>query len=308
MHRHNWPFLMALVTLALAGCRPGVSSVVAPTLQTTYSTGSQVNLAQAGRLAGAVALEIGRYSDQADANHPYTLVTTIQDRDTLDRLVRLLDQKLDVGPVPACIAEYELRFRRPDVVAVTFGYTCGPGGAYFISTQASDQSLSVLGQVKLPDEFRELVSAQLATAAPTPDFAFRFEYAACFTDVLDTFAHTYTQDRGVSERSITIPITLTAVQLQSMHAKIVAIDFFSYPEQFSIQPADGVRAIVTPANPYALTVQEDQRRHTVTWLDEIVQPSTPADDRLRELFQLNIRLIQAQPDIRQLPPRPFGCA
>ena len=191
MHRHNWPSLMVLVTLALASCEPGgAPPAVLPTQSTVFSTGSQVNLAQAGRLAGAVTLEIARYSDQADANHPYTLVTTIQDRATLDRLVHLLDQELDVGPVPACIAEYELRFRRADGVVVTFGYTCGPGGAYFISTQASDQSLSVLGQVKLPDEFRDLFSVQLAAAAPAPNFAFRFEYGACFTDVLDTFEHT----------------------------------------------------------------------------------------------------------------------
>jgi hypothetical protein len=308
MQRHNWTFLTALLTLALAGCRPGHEpSAVASTQPTAFSTGSRVNLARAGRLAGAAALEIARFSAQGDANHPYTLVTTIGDRETLDRFVRLLDQELDVGPVPACIAEYELRFRRADGVAVTFGYTCGAGGAYFIRTQASDQSLSVLGQVKLPDEFRKLVSAQLATAAPAPNFAFRFEYGPCFTDVLDSFEHTYLQDRGVNERSITIPISLTAVQLQTIHAKLVAIDFFSYPEQFAIQPPDGERVIVTPANRYSLTVRDDQRRHTVAWLDGIVQPTTPEADRLRELFQLIVSLIQAQPDILQLPPRPFAC-
>ncbi len=162
MHRHNRLFLIALMASALAGCRPGgAPSVVTPTQAAVFSTGSRVNLAQAGRLAGVAALEIARFSAQADANAPYTLVTTIRDRETLDRLVGLLDQELDVGPVPACIADYEQRFRRPDGVVVTFGYLCGPDGAYFISTQSSDQSLSVLGQVKLPDEFRELVSAQL---------------------------------------------------------------------------------------------------------------------------------------------------
>lgn len=164
--------LTLLICFSLTACQPGgAPDAATPTVQTVFSTGAQVNLAQVGQLAGTVALEIAQFSALAaevDPDNRYTLVTTIVDRETLNRFVQLLDQELDVGMVPACIADFELRFQRADGVVVTFGYQCQSDNAEFIRTEASDGSLSVQGEVKLPDEFRQLVNARLDAAAPAP--------------------------------------------------------------------------------------------------------------------------------------------
>jgi hypothetical protein len=47
---------------------------------------------------------------------------------------------------------------------------------------------------------------------------------------------------------------------------------------------------------------------TVSWVDDITQPTAPEADRLRELFEMIVKMIDEHPDFKKLPKLPFGCA
>ena len=42
--------------------------------------------------------------------------------------------------------------------------------------------------------------------------------------------------------------------------------------------------------------------------DEIVEPTTPEPERLRELFQMIIQRVRQHPEFMKLPELNFGCA
>jgi hypothetical protein len=141
-----------------------------------------------------------------------------------------------------------------------------------------------------------------------PNFAFHFEYGACLVETLDTFNSTFTHDMGTSEPAITISLELTPEQMEAIYQRMVAIGFFSYPEAFARPtPASGSVEIVTPANHYSIRVQNGDTIKTVTWTDDILEPTTQEADRLRQLFQMIIALIEEYPDIKELPVPAVGC-
>ena len=163
-----------------------------------------------------------------------------------------------------------------------------------------EQVVGALGELCAPPFYRtEPPISKLAE--PPPGFALRFEYGACVTDVLDTFEHTYTQDRG-SEPPLTIPLVLPKHQLYEIYAKVVEIDFFSYPAQFVVQSRESIAVYQ-----YVLTVREGERTHMVTWHDASLSPATGKVEQLRQLFALISDTIKAQPEMQQAPPRLYGC-
>ncbi len=89
---------------------------------------------------------------------------------------------------------------------------------------------------------------------------------------------------------------------------MVAIDFFGYPEVFSIPtPKTGPVGRITPSTHYEITVRNGEITKTLTWQDEIIDPTTRKADNLRELFQLIIQMIQEHPAYKKLPERAAGC-
>ncbi len=46
---------------------------------------------------------------------------------------------------------------------------------------------------------------------------------------------------------------------------------------------------------------------TLTWQDEIIDPTAHKADNLRELFQFIIQMIQEHPAYKKLPERQAGC-
>jgi hypothetical protein len=163
-----------------------------------------------------------------------------------------------------------------------------------------EQVVGALGELCAPP-FYTTKPPISESAAPPPGFALRFEYGPCVTDVLDTFEHTYTQDRG-SEPALTIPLVVPNPQLYAIYAQVVEIDFFSYPAQFVVQSQPSIAEYQ-----YVLTVRDGGRTHTVTWHDASLAPTTGKAEQLRQLFALINETIQAQPDVQQVPPRLFGC-
>jgi hypothetical protein len=66
--------------------------------------------------------------------------------------------------------------------------------------------------------------------------------------------------------------------------------------------------ITTAAMHYRFSVRNNAETKTVDWLDDIIQPTKPEADRLRELANLMIKVIEARPEIQALPAPNAGCA
>ncbi len=145
------------------------------------------------------------------------------------------------------------------------------------------------------------------SAQPEPNFGFVFEFGACSMDKLDTFKGEFTQDRVV-EPSMTIPLRLSDEQMTKIYGKMLEINLARYPEVFAIpKPLIGEVVELPPAYHYALMVENGESRTSIRWTDDIVQPTMLEADRLRELFQLIIQMVQGYPGYQQLPELKFRC-
>ena len=94
-----------------------------------------------------------------------------------------------------------------------------------------------------------LIFALMGCNAPPPaqsGFNLIFRYGVGARNELNTFKGTYTRDM-VQDPSITIPLSLTKDDLDKIYQKMVEIDFFSYPDEFSVSvpPGDSI-GMVTP--------------------------------------------------------------
>lgn len=144
-------------------------------------------------------------------------------------------------------------------------------------------------------------------AQPEPNYGFVFEFGSCSMDKLDTFKEEFTQDRVV-EPSIIFPLQLSDEQMAMIYEKMLEIKLARYPEVFAIpKPLIGEVVMISSPYNYALTVENGESRTSIRWTDNIVQPTTPKADQLRELFQLIIQMVQEYPDYQQLPEVKFGC-
>lgn len=144
-------------------------------------------------------------------------------------------------------------------------------------------------------------------AQPEPNFGFVLEFGSCSIDKLDTFKEEFTQDRVV-EPPITIPLELSNEQMAMIYGKMVEINLARYPEVFEVsKPLIGEVVMLSSPYNYALTVENGESRTSIRWTDDMVQPTTPKADRLRELFRLIIQMIQEFPGYQGLPEVKFGC-
>jgi len=144
-------------------------------------------------------------------------------------------------------------------------------------------------------------------AQPEPNFGFVFEFGSCSMDKFDTFKGEFTQDRVV-EPSITLALQLSDEQMTMIYGKIVEIDLARYPEVFAVpKPLMGEVVMISSPYNYGLTVENGESRTSIHWTDDIVQPTTPKADQLRELFRLIIQMVREDPGFQQLPEVKFGC-
>jgi hypothetical protein len=145
---------------------------------------------------------------------------------------------------------------------------------------------------------------------PPADFAFQFEFGACNTDILDTFENTFTKDMILAEDpDVTIPLPLTDEEMGIIFEEMVFIDFWDYPEQFSIPiPEEGLVQQIEPSSTYRFTVRSGGETKVVEWNDEIVSPSTVEADNLRALIGVIRQILESRPEIQGLPEPNAACA
>jgi hypothetical protein len=134
------------------------------------------------------------------------------------------------------------------------------------------------------------------------DFAVRFEFGVCTTDVLDTFKNVFLRDMGWTNPAVSAPLVLPPDVRQAIYEEVVKARFFEYPTRFSFAGD----MWVMPADHYRLEVRSAGVSHTVVWLDD-VGPRTEEADRLRALFTTIRQLLDGLPEVKRLPTPRLHC-
>ncbi len=110
----------------------------------------------------------------------------------------------------------------------------------------------------------------------------------------------------VQDPSITVKLSLSEEELDCIYQKMVEIDFFDYPDKFSIiLPPNKPHGIVTPYYSYYFKVQHDAGIKELWWEDEIVYEDIQAD-KLRELINLIWDIIKSKDEYKELPEPTSG--
>ena len=137
---------------------------------------------------------------------------------------------------------------------------------------------------------------------PEPNFAFTFELYECYTYRLDTFDNRLTLDNIGPLPVVTTSLTLSRDELDAIYRKMVEIQFFSYPDEFSIElPPDTIVSGVDPHPTYRFKVRNGTQVKQLHWEDNGFQPTNEQADKLRELIRLVTQTMEAHPAFKKLP-------
>ncbi len=154
-------------------------------------------------------------------------------------------------------------------------------------------------------------NANLSLERRAANFAFVFRYRACGPndlDVLDTANGTLVHTPIAETASVTVPLRLTDVELDTIYEKIVSISFFGYPSNFVI-PDEYRRGMHSPTSAYQLNVTNGSMTNKVTWTDDIIaDPAYTEAVHLRELMDLIQEIIRSHPEYQLLPKPKARCA
>ena len=141
--------------------------------------------------------------------------------------------------------------------------------------------------------------------AEVSNFNLIFKYGVMARNELNTFEGTYTKDM-VIDPSITVELSLTEEELGRIYQKMVEIDFFDYPDEFSVSVAFGeLTAMVTPYSSYYFRVEYNSSIKELWWEDEIKNKNKEAD-KLRELIKLIRDIIESKEEYKKLPEPTSG--
>jgi hypothetical protein len=148
------------------------------------------------------------------------------------------------------------------------------------------------------------LSAMLGCTAPEPgesNFNLIFRYGIGANNELNTFDGTYTKDM-ILDPSITVNLSLSEEELESIYQKMVEIDFFGYPDEFSVSVPPGETAWTrTPHSSYYFKVEHESKIKELWWKDEIRNNDEKAD-KLRGLTKLISDIIESKEEYKELPP------
>jgi hypothetical protein len=153
--------------------------------------------------------------------------------------------------------------------------------------------------------------APIAIGVPTnttvpmaDDFSFVFTDYGCGTipfDVLDTKTGILTHTPLEETTSTTISLQLSESQLNEVFHKLIAMDFFSYPSEFSI-PEQYFALTETPTTAYELNVINGTVTNTVHWTTGgLAESEYKKATQLWELLKMIKLMIYNHPEYQQLP-------
>ena len=146
------------------------------------------------------------------------------------------------------------------------------------------------------------------TQSPTAgisDFNLIFRYGVDAKNILDTFQGTYSKDM-VRDPNIMIYLSLSEEEMDQIYDKMLEIDFFNYPDEFSVSVSpSGITGLVTPYDTYYFKVEYNSQIKELRWKDKIMNPDERAD-KLRELIKLIINIIESKEEYKKLPEPTSG--
>lgn len=148
-----------------------------------------------------------------------------------------------------------------------------------------------------------LVLEQPTVAPTTPggsNLNLIFKYGVGAKNELNTFQGTYTKDM-VMDPATTVNLSLSNDELARIYQKMVGIDFFGYPDNFSVSvPSGEATCAVTPHSSYYFKAQYDSKVKELWWDDNICNEDEKAE-KLRELINLIIGIIESKEEYKKLP-------
>lgn len=136
-------------------------------------------------------------------------------------------------------------------------------------------------------------------------FNFIFKYGIEAGNELDTFKRTYTKDM-VEDPPVKVEMSLSKEEMGRIYQKMLEIKFFDYPEKFSVTVSPGEPVgRVTPNPSYYFKVTSDSKVKELWWDDNITNKDEKAE-RLRELVEYIISIIESKREYKELPPSRGG--
>ena len=137
------------------------------------------------------------------------------------------------------------------------------------------------------------------------DFNLIFKYGVTARNELNTFEGTYTKDM-IMDPSITVELSLTEEELDRIYQKMLEIDFFDYPDAFSVPVAPSrLTKLRIPYISYYFKVEYNSSIKELRWEDEIQNENEEAD-KLRELIRLIKDIIESKEEYQKLPAPTSG--
>jgi len=149
-----------------------------------------------------------------------------------------------------------------------------------------------------------LSCSEISPPESARDFNVRLRYGILARNELNTFENTFTKDL-ISDGTVTVPFFLSQDDFDSIEAKMDQIGFFSYPDTFTVETRDSIRAFITPNNTYDFRVESRATLKKLYWDDAIIA-NDPRATKLRELITLIRTIIESKPEYQQLPPARGG--
>ena len=132
------------------------------------------------------------------------------------------------------------------------------------------------------------------------DFNLIFKYGVMARNELDTFKGTYTKDM-VADPPVKVELSLSEEEKEDIYKKMVEIEFFNYPDEFSVSvPPGELTGMVTPYNSYYFKVEYNSQIKELRWDDEITNQDEKAD-RLRDLVMFIRNIIESKEEYKELP-------
>jgi hypothetical protein len=156
-----------------------------------------------------------------------------------------------------------------------------------------------------PEETVSGTESPVKHAPRESNFNLIFRYGITAGNTLDTFQGIYIKDM-VRDPSIRIQLALTEEEMDQIYQKMVEIDFFNYPDKFSVAVLpDAPTAIRTPYPSYYFKVEYNSQVKELRWEDEIIEEDEKAN-RLRELISLIRDIVESKEEYKELPEPTSG--
>ena len=157
--------------------------------------------------------------------------------------------------------------------------------------------------IPIPEETNKSMEGPANQTPGESNFNFVFRYGIMAKNILDTFQGTYSKDM-VRDPNIVVYLSLSEDEMDRIYEKMVEVDFFNYPDRFSVSVPPGVPSgIRTPYSSYYFKVEQNSSIKELWWNDEIFYKDYTDEkaDRLRELIKLIRDIVESKEEFRELP-------